>query len=326
MTRFSVVVATRNRPNTFGRALRSIVEQSCDDIELVIVDDGSDQQHLAAYRSAIAACPRQSLLHSLPRYAKGHGPAFARNVGAMAATGDYICFLDDDDSWTDPTYLARIERVVTAAEIPPDLIFSGQSAFYGDAPWPHQLWLQPLADSLQSAHGREIEFYSVSIEDLVQAGSFCHMNTMVVRRALYSEIGGMDETIRWEEDHDLFLRLIDAAKTMLLSPAVVARHNIPDSASEESATTQLAEIERRMIQLRVFDKAILFAANPAIRAYAKLHKGYTLKRIVRELAARGEDQKAALYAREALAVGPTVGWAAYTMYAIVRANLARYRL
>jgi hypothetical protein len=137
---------------------------------------------------------------------------------------------------------------------------------------------------------------------------------MVVRRALFDCVGGMDEVIRWEEDHDLFLRLVDRAKTMLLSPAFVSRHNIPDPARASSSTTALSEIGRRLHQLRVFDKASLFATHQSIRAHGQRQKGYTLKRMAETLAKQEQYKAGAFYAREALGAAPTLKWAGYWCY------------
>jgi hypothetical protein len=127
-------------------------------------------------------------------------------------------------------------------------------------------------------------------------------------------VEGLDESIRWEYDHDLFLRLIDRAETMLLSSAFVSRHNIPDPANASSITTSMSELGRRFDQLSVFDKASLFAAHQAIRAHGRRHKGYTLKRIAETLASQGQFVAATFYAREALGAAPSLKWAAYWCY------------
>ena len=125
----------------------------------------------------------------------------------------------------------------------------------------------------------------MSVEDLLRSRSFCHLNTLIVRRSLYEDIGGMEETIRWECDHDLYLRLIDRAAVMKFMPVVVSRHNIPDPARKSSMTTGLTE--RRLSQLAVFSRAQYLARHPMICAYAQKHTSYTLKRIAEFLAGAG---------------------------------------
>ena len=287
-----------------------------------MVNDGSDEALLAEYRRIVEGTGRPVQFHSLVRRPNGHGQSYARNFGVSQAASDYVCFLDDDDSWTDKDYLARIAAALADRDVLPDLVFSNQAAFLGDRQKEGPIWLEGLAAKLEGT-GRQRDgagLYSVSVEDLVGAGGFCHLNTMIVRRALYDAVGGMDEGIRWEEDRDLFLRLIDKAALMLLSPALVSRHNIPDPARAASTTTSLNEVQRRLFQLRVFEKATLFAAHPAIRAHGRQHHGYTLKRIAEALAAANDYRAAAFYARQALGAAPTLKWAAYTALRLMTAK------
>lgn len=319
MGQFSVIIATRNRPALFAAALSSVLRQNCERIEIIVVNDGSDDVHLPEYRRLIEAAGRPIQFHSLVCRPKGHGQSYALNFGVAQATTDYVCFLDDDDCWTDDDYLDRIATEV-AGQPKPDLLFSNQAAFLGERQKEGPIWLEGLAASLKRA-GRPTGangFYLVSVKDLVDAGGFCHLNTMVVRRALYDTAGGMDEGLRWECDHDLFLRLIDKAAVMLLSPAVVSRHNIPDPAKAASMTTSLSEVQRRLLQLRVFEKATLFAEQPEIRSHGRQYHGYTLKRIAEALAAAGDRRSAAYYGRLALAAAPTLKWSAYAAALVVR--------
>jgi glycosyltransferase involved in cell wall biosynthesis len=85
----SVVVPTRDRPQALVRCLEALGAQDVEPAEVVVVDDGSHDR--AAVEDALAATPGARLLR-LP----GRGPAAARNVGARAATGEVVCFTDDD--------------------------------------------------------------------------------------------------------------------------------------------------------------------------------------------------------------------------------------
>jgi glycosyltransferase involved in cell wall biosynthesis len=81
----SIVVPTRDRPLALARCLGALRGQH----ELVVVDDGSRDR--AALAWALEAAPDAALVR-----AGGHGPATARNLGARAASGDVVCFVDDD--------------------------------------------------------------------------------------------------------------------------------------------------------------------------------------------------------------------------------------
>jgi len=324
---FSIILATRNRPALFGEALRSVLAQTHQDMEIIVVDDGSDEAFAAGYRRILESATRQVQFHSLVRRANGHGQSYALNFGAVKSSGGYLCFLDDDDCWTDPGYLSRARRSIEARHGAVDLHLSNQVAFSGDVQKKGPIWIEDLMDRLRSS-GRTPSpdgAYDVTIKDLLGCNGFCHLNTLISRRALFLEAGGMDETLRWECDHDLYFRLIDRANSIVYAPGFVARHNIPDPAASASMTTGLSELQRRLFQLRVFDKAALFASHPAIRAYGRRHRGYTLKRIAEELA-KGNDYGAAYhYARTALGALPTAKWAAYTAALGVKAALQARR-
>src|ERR1700760_1044964 len=107
MPTISVIIATRNRSVPFAAALTSVLAQTTLPLEIVVINDGSDETHLDAYRIAIAAGGDRVRYFELIARPKGHGPSYALNVGVSRARGDYIAFLDDDDSWIDPGHLGR---------------------------------------------------------------------------------------------------------------------------------------------------------------------------------------------------------------------------
>jgi glycosyltransferase involved in cell wall biosynthesis len=326
MALFSVVMATRNRPALFRHALQSVLAQSCQDIEIIVVNDGSASEHQPAYESIIRAADptRVRCLPLVPR-PQGHGAGFARNSGAAEATAPYLCFLDDDDTWTDPNHLDRAHAVITAAGEPVDLYMTNQAAFLHDKQLPGPIWIEDLPPILAAISNRPDRHgtHLVTTEELLRSQGFCHLNTLIVRRALYHDIGGLDENNGWEHDRDLYLRLIDRASVMTYAPVTIARHNVPDPANRTSVTTTHSELERRLSQLRLLDRAILFGRHAAIRAYGRRHKTYTLKRIAESLAAAGRHADAVFYAREALGAGPTTKWAAYTVWRTLKQALAR---
>jgi glycosyltransferase involved in cell wall biosynthesis len=320
MALFSIIIATRNRPGIFAEALSSVLVQKEEFNEIIVVNDGSDDAHIDEYQDALHAAPRPIKFYSLPQRPNGHGQSYALNYGVSKASNPYICFLDDDDSWTDDGYLARAEEAITGRIPRPDLVFSNQSAFFHDRKKDGPIWLEGLGEALEKS-GRAPEedgLFQLEADHLIKYGHFCHLNTMIVRRELYESVGGMDEGIRWECDHDLFLRLIDVAQSMWLSPDVVSRHNIPDPANASSMTTMLNETQRRLYQLRVFHKASIYAELPAIRTYGRRHLGYTLKRIASTLAQSGDYKTAAFYAWQAMGALPTVKWFFYANYLTIR--------
>lgn len=89
----SAVIPTRNRPNLVVRAVKTALNQTHRDMEVVVVVDGPD----AATGKALSEIgdPRLRVVN-LPI---SRGGSAARNAGVQAATGDWVAFLDDDDEW-----------------------------------------------------------------------------------------------------------------------------------------------------------------------------------------------------------------------------------
>ena len=333
MKLFTIIIATRNRPILFERALNSVATQCCQSFDIIIVDDGSLPEHREAYDQAVAKIQAKfggTIRHEhLIRRDNGHGHAYALNHGVQRATTAYVGFLDDDDNWVDHGYLCRVEAAIRHVEAANgkllDLHMGNQKALENGKLLDRKIWLGGLEAELKKT-GRIpaiANSYQITVDDLMKASGFCHVNCLIVRRELWTKIGGMDEQNRWECDRDLFLRLIDAAVEIMFDPHIVSHHNIPDPNKTQNATTAMPELDKRLSQLRVVDRASLHATNKAIRAYGHRHKGYTLKKIAEALAGMGRYRDAAIYARQALGALPTIKWGIFTAWLSLRAIFAK---
>ncbi|NDE89725.1 MAG: glycosyltransferase family 2 protein [Alphaproteobacteria bacterium] len=95
MTPFiSIIIPTYNRANTLGNALHSLTQQSFQDFEIIIVDDGSADKT----KSVIKEFQQKNLQHKIIYVSQDNqGPAIARNTGVEHARADIIVYLDSDD-------------------------------------------------------------------------------------------------------------------------------------------------------------------------------------------------------------------------------------
>jgi GT2 family glycosyltransferase len=313
---FSVVLATRNRGPLLERALESVLLQADVSLQVLVVDDGSHAEHEAQVAAAVAlAAPRAQLLRLAAR-AAGHGPSFARNTAATHARGRYIAFLDDDDHWDDPGHLARCLASMSAGPQPADLLFGNQRALRPDGSehtgdlWLRALPLQGPADA-QGAH-------ATSVSALLALGAMCHLNTTVIGRALFEAIGGFDERLRYEEDRDLCLRAIDRATRILYQPRAVGLHYVPDAARRDNASTTLGEIDKRLAQLLMYDKAQLVCQRPECRRYASQAKAQVLRRVAQHLADASRHREAQHYRWQVLATDFNTRWLGHTLIEGIR--------
>jgi glycosyltransferase involved in cell wall biosynthesis len=101
---FSVIICTYNRADILPRAMKGILDQTLDDFELLIVDDGSTDETRA--RVAAFADPRIQYV-----YQDNAGLSSARNAGVARARGEFVTFLDDDDHVL-PVWLERFAGAI----------------------------------------------------------------------------------------------------------------------------------------------------------------------------------------------------------------------
>ncbi len=124
---FSVIIPTRNRAEVFAVALQSVLDQRFRDFEVIVVDDGSAEDACRTLPRTVPQrrrCPR-ACLRWFP-LGKATAPSYATNFGADHARGTYLCFLDDDDQWTDPEHLGRVAGVIAVERGRVDLVLANQ--------------------------------------------------------------------------------------------------------------------------------------------------------------------------------------------------------
>lgn len=318
MAFFSVILPTRNRPGLFERALQSVLGQTFQDREIIAVVDGSDARHIQSYRELESRFPAVRF-HYLVHRPDGHGQSYSMNFGVDHSGGEYLCFLDDDDYWTDVDYLTRAAASLRASRQPVDMHYVNQHAYYADgARRIENVWLGDLiaqVDGCERIHG---DSYVVDCTFMLRSAGFAHLNCSIFRRGFYDAIGGMDEGIRYENDRDVFIRSVDAAQRMLYSTQVVSRHNIPDGSKHENMSTVSSELDKKLYQMRVYDKGICFCEKPEMVDFCRRGKAYELKHVANILVQRGQYRSASHFAREALLASFNLRWLGFSLFIWLR--------
>ena len=207
MQMVSVILPTYNRAGILQKAIDSVLTQTYQDLELVIVDDGSTDQ---------TADVISGLTDSRIRYVYtelNRGAAAARNYGIAQASPEaaFIAFEDSDDLW----HPDKLEKQMREMEKHPEAGFCYHKIAY-DMGGGYQAILPDERLPLEKKQG---EIYAQLLYDnLVDCPS------MLIRREVLDQIGGFDEMLKALEDYDLALRLAKAA------PAAFVNEVLLDSA------------------------------------------------------------------------------------------------
>lgn len=182
----SVVIPTHDRPEALPRAVASVLAQTMRDLEVVVVDDGSDPP------VALEPDPRIRV----ERHGANRGLAASLNTGVRAAQGRWIAQLDDDDLLL-PRMLERsLDALATTVLPPPVMVVSGIEEVDSLGQVVHRHF-PPTRE--RGAHW--------SLEPPDAGFAYQVRNTMVAERQLLIDIGLFDERLRTSVRNDLFLRL-----------------------------------------------------------------------------------------------------------------------
>ncbi len=122
----SVIVPVYKTENYLPCCIESILSQSCSDLELILVDDGSPDGCPAICDSFAEKDPRVRVIHQ-----DNSGVVRARNRGLDAASGDYVCFVDSDDAAA-PQFAEVLQSMAREAPQPPDVLLYGFKTLFKD--------------------------------------------------------------------------------------------------------------------------------------------------------------------------------------------------
>lgn len=191
---FTVFIPAHNRESMLPRAIASVLQQTDQDFELVIVDDGSTDNTYDVARAACATIQNRSKFVKLK---SNLGIPGARNAGLKMAKGKIGVFLDSDDVWH-PNFLAIIRRAFEAA---PNAIFAftnylnrgprytGPVIQVADA----GMIADPIESMLTKPYIHTMSCFAAPVKDM-------------------KEIGGFNQNLQRFSDLDLYVRLLAGAK------------------------------------------------------------------------------------------------------------------
>ena len=121
--KFSIIIPAYNVADYLENCVESILKQTYDNYEIIIVDDGSTDETGKVADELLKQSKQINVVHQ-----SNGGASKARNTGMKRATGDYILFLDGDDFWSDSHFLKQIVSELTIKLV--DVIIFGYSYYY----------------------------------------------------------------------------------------------------------------------------------------------------------------------------------------------------
>jgi glycosyltransferase involved in cell wall biosynthesis len=204
---FAVVIPLFNKETFVANAINSILNQTFQDFEIIVVEDGSTDNSLARVIDI-----KSESIHIIQHH-KNKGLSAARNTGILHTKADYITFLDADDVWK-PTYLAKIHSLIT--QFPEAQLFATNYEELHQA----NVVLVAKNDKVPMKDSIITDFFDCNLaRPIYFPGSFC------VAKTVFETIGYFDESITFAEDVDFNIRA-NAQFKLAYSPEVLVTYTL----------------------------------------------------------------------------------------------------
>lgn len=225
MVQLSVVIPTYNAGALLARAIASVAADGRADVEIVVVDDGSTD----GGASAVAHLPGVRVLRQ-----ENRGPGAARNRGVAEARGQLVAFLDADDVWL-PGRLGMILAPDRVAGGGPLIAYCDYLLHYIEA---------RITQPVRCRHLDPPAAANLLLRNSIST------STVVARRDALLAAGGFLEDVRYAEDWDLWLRMLERGPSVKLPGIWMRKSNRPGTLGQGDPWYL------HRVQQRIIDRAV----------------------------------------------------------------------
>ena len=216
----TVLIPTRDRPGPLKQALGSALGQRGVELEVLVIDDGSEEPVSQLLEASADSRARVIRLN-------GGGVAAARNAGLAAARGEWVAFLDDDDSWHPDKLRAQLTRV------------SETGARWG---WCSTELIDAIDGPIGVAAARPAEQigHLLTLDNAISGSA----SSVVAQTSLVRELGGFDESLDHLADWDLWIRIAAVAPGTACEQVLVTQRIHSGGMHSRKTTEALEEFSR----------------------------------------------------------------------------------
>ena len=218
----SIIIPTYNRSQLIGRSIKSVLNQTYRDFELIVVDDGSTDD-----TEKVVAGFKDERIRYVQREKNG-GEAAARNTGIKAAKSDYIAYQDSDDEWL-PEKLARQVELLRDALPEVGVIYTGfwkvdnQKKTYIPFSWVRQK--------------------NGNIHEELLNGNFIGSPVALIKKECFDRVGPFDERLRNLVDWEMWLRISKLYHFRCVDePLAIAHYNSGNVSYNPSSLIEALEL------------------------------------------------------------------------------------
>lgn len=221
----AVITTYKRNSSLVERAIKSVVSQTYNNIELLVVDDNSDNNDSYGIKKIVQKYADQGVKYLT--YPGNRGANYARNYGLAHADGEFIAYLDDDDEWL-PEKLEKQIAVFTDKDVA--LVYCRSKAV-NDMTGKEK-------DGDYCIHRGNV-YPQLMLKNFIGSASFALLRTSCVRN-----VGGFDEELLASQDADLWIRLSEKYKIDYVDEILCIYHIHNGERITENPYKRIQGIER----------------------------------------------------------------------------------
>lgn len=206
----SVVIPTYKRPKLLRRAIRSVLEQSYENLEIIVIDDSPTNESEITIKEFLDENVRYL------RRDRRKGVASAKNLGVRMSSGDFIAFLGDDDEW----FSNKLEQQVNLfRKVEPETGVVHSNCFVDNG---KETFLYHKAET-----GKQ------SLDELLEY-DYIADSTGLIKKECFKKVGYFDESLIYAEDWDSYIRIAKQFKIKYISEPLAILHITSDGLGRDT--------------------------------------------------------------------------------------------
>lgn len=225
----SVIIPTYNRARLLKRSIQSVLNQTYQDFEIIIVDDGSNDN----IEDVVNSFNNDKIRYI--RHGENRGPGAARNTGIELAESDYIAFQDSDDEWL-PWKIEKQMQCFEASSPQVGVVYTG-------------LW-RVKGNKKFYIPSHRIAKKEGDIHDIICRCNFVAAPTAVVRKECFRKAGMFDEGLPQFEDWELWIRISRYYQFKYVNEPLIISYHTSGSVNEQGVLTE-AEATRLILEKHI---------------------------------------------------------------------------
>ncbi len=214
----SAIITTHGRLDLLKKAIESVKKQTYSNIEIIVVDDCSEDG-----TREWAQREREFTYIYIPKN-ESKGGNYARNQGIINSQGEYIAFLDDDDTWDNTKIEKQVKLIESNVKL--GFVYCGYNICYED--------------------GKMVEIipdpqYRGDVSKKVLTYIICTTSSLLVRRDVLEKVGLFDEELKFWQETELIIRMAQVSETDFVSESLMNYLQIQSKSDPKRLSVKLDE-------------------------------------------------------------------------------------